>query len=83
MKQEKCKLFSNVITGHINGLQKIWIFGDEFVFNSYEKYFKQQPGDDLTMAGYVRTNFEIEAFSADRYSSLNQNMVSHLLNQMS
>ena len=76
-------IICSVITGHVEGINKIWFFGDEFVFNSFEKYYKQRLGDDDTTArGYVKNNFEILPFHNNRRDSINQNLVSRLLNLM-
>ena len=63
---QKCTSFvSDTVRGH----QSIWIIGDEFVTNTYGRYF-QQATRSGTKEFYIKENFEVRAFMSNFTSNV-------------
>ena len=62
----------------MKGLEKIWIFSDDFGFNSFEKYYNMQPSENQ----YMSQHFEVHGFLNIRKPSIDQNTVSRFRNMM-
>ena len=60
-------------------MEKVWFVGDQFVFDSYEKYYKQRASDQKL---YVQEHYEISAFNNDGFNCLDRNIVSRLRNKL-
>ena len=57
-------------------MEEVWFLTDEFGFKSFKKYYKQR--DDYT--GYVRDMYEVRGFTTDRFSSMDNNLLSRMRN---
>ena len=66
-----------LFTGRIPAYEKIWIFGDEFAFKSFEEYYMRQPGERQT---YMKVHYDVSAFVNSEYASANNNALSRMRN---
>ena len=58
-------------------MKKIWLLGDNFLAETYCKYFKKA-GPDF----YMKENYDVTAFCSSKYSDKNTNAVSRVLNSL-
>ena len=63
---------------YARGYECIWYFGDEFGFDTFQKYFYS---DDEVKA-YAKDHFEISGFMNNAGSSLDKNPISRMRNMM-
>ena len=62
----------------MKGIEKIWITGDDFGFNSFNKYFYQHSDEDQ----YAKSAFEVSGFHNDRLQSYDTNTISRIRNYL-
>ena len=60
----------------IMGLDALWFIGDNFMAETYRKYFRKN--DDYHW--FVKENFEVTGFCSSKYSDSNSNMLSRIVN---
>ena len=56
-------------------IDKLWFIGDDWMAETYKTYFLKKTGPF-----YLKNNFEDSGFSNNRFNSVNQNVVSRILN---
>ena len=71
--------FLDVFVSYIQGLEKIWILGDEFVFRTIDEYFLQR--DHKSYNGYSKEHYETLGFPSSKYASMDQNIISRIRNK--
>ena len=69
------ELLQTVIVGPVAAFQKIWIFGDEFGFHTFAKYYQQKANGKF---GYA--NYDVPGYVNNSCNSIDTNMVSHYRN---
>ena len=58
------------------GLDALWFIGDNFMAETYRKYFRKNEDHDW----FVKENFEVTGFCSSKYSDSNSNMLSRIIN---
>ena len=61
----------------IEGLNDLWVIGDNFTTTTYREHFTKR-----NMNWFMRDNFELVFFSKSRFNSNNPNMLSRLVNSL-
>ena len=78
-------LKSNTITiailEMVDGLEHLWLIGDEFAFNSYHDHFRQRR-NELKPSSFTFSNFEVTEFLSSRYSSNIRNVLARIKNNL-
>ena len=59
----------------IKGLSRVWLLGDNFLAESYRKYFKKS-----NFEFYMKSEYEVIPFCSSKYSDKNVNTLSRLVN---
>ena len=57
-------------------MDKIWIFRDIFILNTFNRYFHLQPEGEF----YMKKHFQVSSFMSDKSNSLDTNMLSRYQN---
>ena len=60
---------------YLKGLLELWFLGDNFLAETFQKYFKKSSHDY-----YIKENFEVVPFCSSHFSDRNSNALSRLLN---
>ena len=64
-------ILPSFFTEEVNGLEKVWILGDNFVAETYRPYFKLVNEDF-----YMKKNFEVLSFCSSKHNDKNTNLIS-------
>ena len=59
----------------VPGMDDLWFVGDNFLAETFRKYFKKRDREWFT-----KENFEISVFCSSKHSDSNSNMISRLIN---
>ena len=70
-------IFYNIFAGFVPGLQQIWILGDDLPSCTYETNFAR-----VKPEGYAISNYEVQDFSNNKFTTINPNMISRIRNLM-
>ena len=72
------------LVGYMRGLEKIWIIGDTFSNNSFERHYKHaegpNPNYDKETAHYTFKHYEVREFSSNQYDSFFHNPAGRIRN---
>ena len=68
-----------MIPGFIPAYEKVWFFGDAFMFAMFEQNYKLQMDE---MKTYVRDHFDVAGYMNNNYNSLDHNVPSRMRNLM-
>ena len=68
--------------GYVHGPEKLWIIGDNFCHNSFDKYFKEDTSvnTESDITSFTFKNFEVRDFTNGRYSSHIRSPAGRLIN---
>ena len=61
----------------LKGLRKLWMLGDNFIAETYKKFFKKASNDF-----FMKEQFEVMPFCSSKFSDRNTNMLSRILNSL-
>ena len=67
---------SHIFAEDLKGLSKVWLLGDNFLVETYQKNFKKNNSFDF----YLKSCFEVIPFCSSRFSDKNTNVISQLIN---
>ena len=59
----------------VKGLRKVWILGDNFVAETYRRYFRKSDA-----SFFLKMHFNVLPFCSSKYSDRNSNMISRIIN---
>ena len=65
----------------VRGLEKIWVIGDEFCYNTYDHYFKHT-NPDGSNDSFAFLNFEMRDFFSDDFTSHNCSVAGRIINNL-
>ena len=68
----------HLISEYIKGTEKIWIIGDDFGFQSFNKYFYEQDHSDH----YIMESYKVSGFNNDKNLSYDRNVISCMRNNL-
>ena len=75
--------YSSLLSVYINGMEDLWVVGDEFVANTANQYFKEVCNALIrvkkTTGTYCRDNYKIKLFHATYYTSNIKDMMGCLI----
>ena len=77
---KKLKIFNQPVVGPVPAYDKVWFFGDEFIFRSYKEYFQKRRASKY--GGYIKEHYDTKGFVNSKYASADVNMVSRMRNLM-
>ena len=72
----KCSHDFRLIADDIKGIAKVWILGDNFLAETYRKFFKKNNSSEF----YLKQQFEVVPFCSSKYSERNSNTLSRIVN---
>ena len=68
----------SLITGHIGGLEHLWVIGDRFCFDTVSTHLVTLPEEE----SYIKRNFDVGIFASSFFTSNDSNVLSRIFNQL-